>query len=150
MMKQSEAVVQAVVNVCGETEGAYQPTKEQRAQIAEILFAGFQAGKIDLKSAKDEKELKAYIPGLITNWLNKSPKLNGGVKYETKNPGSRTGSSDPQVKAMRALLSTKTDEFERAEIQKFIDARLAELAPTKTVTINVDDLPEELRAKYSA
>ena len=150
MMKQSDAVFQATVNVCGNQDEAYKPTKEQRQQIGAILFAGFESGKIELKRGFDAEYVKGYIPGLITNWLNKDKRLNGGTKYQAKNPGSRTGSSDPQVKAMRVLLSTKSDPAERAEIQAFIDKRVAELAPSKTVTINVDDLPEELRAKYLA
>lgn len=143
-MKQKDAVYQAVMNVVGDFEGACQPTKDQRASINLILFEGFRAGKIELDREYTDSELKAYVSGLQSNWLRKDPRLNGGVKYEAKNPGSRTGSTDPQVKAMRILLSTKTDPTERAEIQAFIDKRLAELKP-KTVTLNIDDVPAELR-----
>lgn len=150
MMKQSDAVFNAVVNVCGKQDGAYKPTKEQRAQIAMILFQSFEAGKVELKRGFDAEYVKSYIPGLITNWLNKDKRLNGGTKYEAKNPGSRAGSSDPQVKAMRALLSTLTDEADRQEVQEAISKRLEAIAPSKTVEINIADLPESLRAKYSA
>ena len=34
------------------------------------------------------------------------------------------------------------------KIQSFIDKRLAEIMPSKTVSVNIDDLPAELRAKY--
>jgi hypothetical protein len=150
-MKQSDAVFQAVVNVMGEQDGAYKPTTEQRKLVHAILCAGFEAGTIDMKGERDADYIKSYVPGLTSNWLNKDKRLNGGTKYEAKNPGSRTGHSDPQVKAMRLLASTKTDPSEKAEIQAFIDRRLAEIAPaSKTVTINVDDLPEALRAKYLA
>jgi hypothetical protein len=131
MMKQGEAVYQAIVNVCGDSDGAYTPTKEQRATVAQVLFAGFRSGKIVLSQDYDDKELTKYIPGLISNWLRKDPRLNDGVKYEPKNPGSRSGSTDAQVKAMRVLLSMKTDVVERAEIQSIIDKRLAEIKPTK-------------------
>ena len=128
-MKQSDAVYQAVVNVVGEFEGACKPTKEQRASVAAILFEGFRAGTITIGTEYNDEELKKYIPGLVSNWLRKDGRLNGGVKYEAKNPGSRTGSTDPQVKAMRILLGTKADTTERAEIQAFIDKRLAEIKP---------------------
>lgn len=129
MMKQSDAVYQAMVSVVGEFEGACVPTKEQRATAATILFEGFRAGRISISTQYDDDGLKKYIPGLISNWLRKDSRLNGGVKYEAKNPGSRTGSTDPQVKAMRLLLSTKVNASERAEIQGFIDKRLAEIKP---------------------
>ena len=147
-MNQKDAVFAAVTNVCGTQEGKYEPTKEQRAQVNNILFAGFQSGKIELEKEYDEKGLKSYVSGLQSNWLRKDPRLNGNVKYVAKNPGSRVGSTDASVKAMRALLATKSDPSERAEIQSFIDARLATIKPTKTVEINVADLPAELREKY--
>jgi len=144
-MTQKEAVFSAVTNVCGTSDEAYNPTPEQRKQVNAILFAGFQAEQIELDKVYDESGLKSYVSGLQSNWLRKDQRLNGGVKYSAKNPGSRAGSTDPQVKAMRALLSTKTDAGEIAEIQEFIDRRLAEIKPAKTVTINVDDLPESLK-----
>ena len=147
-MTQKEAVFQAVTNICGESDGAYHPSKEERTQVNQILFEGFRAGKIaydgDLPS---DTELKAYVSGLQSNWLRKDKRLNGGVTYQAKNPGSRAGSGDATVKAMRALLSSGvvTDEAERTRIQSMIAERLAAIKPAKTVTINVDALPEELR-----
>ncbi len=147
-MKQGEAVYQAVTKVCQPTEsGAYEPSKEQRESIRLIVFEGFKAGVIDLDKAWSHDEIWKYIPGLISNWLRKDKRLNGGIKYQAKNPGSRSGSSDPQLKALRQLLSTKSDPDQRAEIQSYIDKRQAEIKPT--VTLNLADLPEALRAKYS-
>lgn len=144
-MTQKEAVFQAVTNVCGAQDVAYTPSKEERAQINSILFEGFRSGKIELEKEYDDSGLKGYVSGLQSNWLRKDKRLNGGVAYQAKNPGSRAGSTDPQVKAMRLLLSTKTDAAERAEIQAFIDKRVAEIKPAKSVTINVADLPAELQ-----
>jgi len=144
-MNQKEAVYQAVLNVVGEFEGKCEPTKEQRAEINMILFAGFRAGTIELDREFNDKELKSYVSGLQSNWLRKDGRLNGGVKYVAQNPGSRAGSGDAQVKAMKALLSTIADPTKQAEIQSFIDKRVAEIKPTKTITINVADLPAELQ-----
>ena len=145
-LTQKEAVFQAVQNVCGSSDEAYAPTKEQRASVNQILFEGFRAGNIELDREYTDTELKAYVSGLQSNWLRKDKRLNGGIQYVPKNPGSRTGSTDPQVKAMRALLATKTDPSERAEIQEFIDKRVSEIKPAKKqVVINVADLPEELK-----
>lgn len=146
-MTQKEAVFQAVTNVCGESEGKYEPSKEQRAQVNNILFEGFTAGKInfDKPTLPGDKELKAYVSGLQSNWLRKDKRLNGNVAYTAKNPGSRAGSTDPQIKAMRMLLAAETDATNRAEIQEFIDKRVAEIKPAKSVVIDASALPEELR-----
>ena len=91
-MTQKEAVFSATVNVVGEFEGAYTPTKEQRAQVNNILFQGFRAETIELDRTYNDSELKAYVSGLQSNWLRKDSRLNGGIKYVPKNPGSRAGS----------------------------------------------------------
>jgi|ERR1019366_3501639 hypothetical protein len=144
VMTQEEAVFQAIINVVGEQEGAYAPTKEERSQITEILVEGFKAGKIALKETPanadklaDDAKLRSYCSGLQSNWIRKDPRLNGGVKYVAKNPGSRAGSTDPQIKAMRTLLQTRTDlsSDDRAEIQTMIDSRVAEIKPAKSVTL---------------
>lgn len=146
MMNQKEAVFSAMINVCGTSDGAYTPTKEQRAQVNNILFEGFRAGSISFDGAlPDDAKLKAYVSGLQSNWLRKDKRLNGNVAYQAKNPGSRAGSTDAQVKAMRLLLATKDKPEERAEIQKFIDARVATLKPTKSVVIDESAIPEELK-----
>ena len=146
-MTQKAAVFQAVINVMGEQDSAYMPSKEERAQVNNILFEGFKAGEITYDGASpEEKELRSYVSGLQSNWLRKDKRLNGNVAYVAKNPGTRTGSTDAQVKAMRILLSTKTDATERSEIQTFIDKRLSELKPAKAAeTLDVNALPEALR-----
>ncbi len=157
-MKQSQATINAVFAVLDQAGVKYERgqdvrplmTKELRAQVNVILFEGFRAGQIEMKEAKSDTELKSYVSGLQSNWLNKSKELNGGVKHEIKNPGSRTGSTDAQVKALRALLGeAKTDE-EKAEVQEYLDARLEQLGMNKPkqVKVNFDDLPAELKAKY--
>ena len=112
----------------------------------QILVEGFQAGKINFDGEMpSEAKLKAYVSGLQSNWLRKDKRLNGNVQYTAKNPGSRAGSTDPQIKAMRLLLATKSDAAEKEDIQSFIDKRLAEIKPTKSVAIDVSALPEALR-----
>lgn len=150
MMNQKEAVFAAVINVCGQQDGKYEPTREQRTQVNLILVEGFKAGKIQLDREYNESELKSYVSGLQSNWLRKDARLNGGVKHTIKNPGIREGSTDAQLKALKALLSTTTDEDQRSEIQEYIDARLVEINSTKKkVEINFNDLPETLRNKFT-
>lgn len=148
-MTQKEAVYQAVTNVCGVQDEAYSPTKDQRASINQILFEGFRAGNVDLDREYDDKSLRTYVSGLQSNWLRKDARLNGNTKYVAKNPGSRRGSSDPQVQALRRLQSIQTDPVKVAEIQVYIDRRLAEVAPVKNVSVDVNALPLELRHMVS-
>lgn len=152
MMKQSEAVIAAVKSVCGEQE-SYTLTKEQKESVKQILFEGFSTGEVSLKKSYTETKLKKYINGLIDNHVRKSKVLNGGVKYEIKNPGSRSGRSDAKVANLVALLDLATSDEDKAEILSEIAARKNEISankkPTKkSATINYDVLPEHIRVKF--
>lgn len=150
MMNQKEATYQAICNVTGHTgEGVLEISKEQRAQVNMILFEGFRAGKIQLDREFSDADLKQYVSGLQSNWIRKDKRLNGGVAYTAKNPGSRQGSSDPQLKSMKALLSTLTKEEDKIEVQGYIDARIAEITAAKQVeTVDFSALPADLQAKF--
>jgi hypothetical protein len=150
-MKQSDAVVAAMISICGQVEGAYTPTTEQRAQVRLILFEGFKAKTIDLdpdKYARGEDYIWGYIPGLISNHLRKDKRLNGGVKHEIVNPGSRSGSSDPELKSLMALYGTLETESDKTEVMGYITARKAALSKAKAPVIDVASLPEALRIKF--
>lgn len=154
---QKEAVFQAVSSVLSEaninvSEGSdFAPalTREYRAQVTAILVEGFRSGNIALdKTFDDDSALRTYCSGLTSNWLRKDKRLNGGMKYVAKNPGSRIGSSDPQLKAMRVLLSTQEDSVKRDEIQSFIDARIEAIKTSKGVKSTT--LTDEQRAVLEA
>ena len=154
-MKQSEAVFAAVQSVMSEHGIAYhesQPTvlnRDLRAEVNNILFAGFKAGKIVLSKQFTDQELKSYCSGLLSNWLRKDKRLNGNTTYVAKNPGSRV--TDPSIKAMTALLQSGkvTNDTDRAEIETLIATRKAELAASKSkVEVDFDALPESIRAKF--
>jgi hypothetical protein len=149
-MNQKEAVYTAICSVTGHTgEGALEISNEQRAQVNMILFEGFRAKKIQLDKDFSDADLKKYVSGLQSNWIRKDKRLNGGVAYTAKNPGSRSGSSDPSLKAMRTLLSTLTTDADKAEVQAHIDARIAEIAATKqAATVDFSALPADLQAKF--
>jgi len=124
-------------------------TSDDKSKIVDTLCQGFLEGKIDMSQEGRIKyfgfpsELRKYTVGLLNNWIRKAPELNGGTGYTAKNPGSRKGSGDETVKALRALMSITADASVKAEIQTEIDKRLGELKPT--VEINVEALPEHLR-----
>ena len=150
MMNQKEAVFVAVCSVTGFTgEGICSPTREQRAQVNAILFEGFRSGKIQLDREFNDTELKSYVSGLQSNWLRKDKRLNGGINYTAKNPGSRQGSGDAQVKALKALLSTlEPGTSDYNEVKTALDERVAHIAKPKTPTIDFSALPADLAAKF--
>lgn len=150
-MKQRDAVFQAVVNVMGEQDGKYEPTTEQRKNIINIVTEGLQSGDVAFSESAQakyntEEKIRGYASGLVSNWLRKDPELNGGVKYTPKNPGSRTGSQDEQVKAIRALIkSGQLDEEGMEAAEQALNDRLAELRAAKVEkSIDFDALPEHL------
>lgn len=157
-LNQREAVYNAILSVMAESGVDYESapsiascvTKEHRSQVNAILFQGFKEGMIELSKEFDDAGLKTYVSGLQSNWLRKDKRLNGGVQYVAKNPGSRTGSTDPQIKNLRALRSTLTEASDIAEVDAHIAARTAEIAATKkpTVTVDFSALPEGLRNKF--
>jgi len=150
-MSQKEAVFVAVCNVTGHTgEGQVAISKEQRGQVNAILFESFRAGNIELDREYTDSDLKSYVSGLQSNWLRKDKRLNGGTQYVAKNPGSRAGSTDASLKAMRALMTTLTTDEEKAEVQGYIDARIQEISATKQAkTVDFSALPADLAAKFS-
>lgn len=149
-MKQSDAVVAAVNSVVGECESyTWDQVRPYINEIKMVLIEGFLSGSIQLsdESKRNVAWLNAYIPGLVNNHVRKDKRLNGGTVYMAKNPGSRGGgSADPQIKAMRALLSSGqvSDPADIAEIEAAISARQAELAPK----VDFSALPDFLKAKY--
>ncbi len=154
-MKQREAVFEAVHSVLkaeGEfTEGEKASlSKEQRAKVLKKLMDGFQKGKIELSTQYEEKDLKSYTSSLLNNWLRKDPRLNGGGKYTPKNPGSRVGQSDDQVRALRMLYKAQENQGANKDvldqIQAAIEDRVSSVRSDRQKPIDVDfsKIPSEL------
>lgn len=146
-MTQNEAVYLAVVSTFPNTEIIPETSKwsdAQKEQVYSALMTSFKAGQwMKNSGGQDDASVMKYIPGLVNNHVRKDTRLNGGTKYEAKRPGSRSGSGDESIKAMRTLLSVTTDPAVKAQIQEAIDARVLELKP-KT-EIDASKLPESLR-----
>ena len=164
-MKQVEAVYVSTMNVLAEHNIAFDDgmniesvmTKEIRDEILSVIVNGFETDQIELSAEAKAKyfstdKLKVYTRGLMNNWFRKDKRLNGGTKYEAKNPGSRAGAGDEQLKALKLLRQIKTDDAEAvAAIDQAIANRLAEIKPaTKHVELTeeqLDQLPANLRSQ---
>lgn len=155
MVSQKKAVTEAVLTIrpeyelSGEVILADVLTSSDKESIKQIIVNGFLEGKIEMspegrtKYFSNPTELGKYVVGLINNWVRKNPEFNCGMNYVAQNPGSRKGSGDSQLKALRALLKITTDTQDRLTIESAIKSRLDELKPK--VEIDFSALPEHIR-----
>ena len=162
-MSQKQAVVSTIIATLAERDVEYEMggeltisevlTDADRASVRECLFSMFRTNEVGFKDEataakyESDSELKKYESGLVNNHIRKTKEFNCGQAYKAKNPGSRV--SDAQLKALKALLAqydAESDDYN--EICKAIDVRTAELAAekVKSVAINVDVLPDHLKA----
>ena len=128
-------------------------TKEQRSDIELLVTDSILTGETQMSDEgrlkyQDQEKLLGYVRGMVKNWFAKSKELNGGVKHEYKNPGSRAGQGDAKLKELKALRSqlvTAGNDAGVAKVDEFIAKRVAELKPTEVKTINADLIPDELK-----
>jgi hypothetical protein len=121
--------------------------------IATAAMNGNMAFSAEAKAKYDTIEkVREYGNGLLSNWLRKDKRLNGGSTYVAKNPGSRAGQGDETVKALRAL---KTQLSEKSQIEA-VDSELTKrldflrAGKKKQVTIDINLLPESVRNLFKA
>lgn len=160
MMTQKKAVVSIILSTLSARGIEYKLgesapvstflTDADKTTIRDFLFAGFRKGEIEMKAdakakASDDAYLKSYVSGLLNNWVRKEKEFNQGNVYKAKNPGSRAGSGDEQIREMKKLLSQCTTAEDKAAVQSAIDARVAEIKPKTDVSIDASKLPEQLR-----
>lgn len=160
MMNQRQATVQTLLSVLSDRGVNYELngpknisevlTDADKVKARDLIFAGFKAGRIEMSEESkgkytDDKALKSYVTGLVNNWIRKAKEFNNGHTYTAKNPGSRAGSQDEQIKEMKKLLSITTDPAAKSAIQSEIDARQSEILYSTQPQIDVSKLPESLR-----
>lgn len=161
-ISQREAVFQAVKNAFAEAGIEFKEgmncdavmTEQMHKAVTAELIEGFTQGVTFLKETaanqaklSNPAEMSKYVSGLKSNWLRKDVRLNGGVDYEPKNPGSRAGSSDPQLKALKQLAVKFKGTPKADEIAKHIAVRTAQITAEKAkkVTVDISVLSPELR-----
>lgn len=165
MTSQKEAVFNAVTNVFNQNNVRFESgqnanslmTDELRGQVFNIVVEGFRSGTIAFEDTpanrtklNDSKELTKYVSGLISNWIRKDPRLNGNTKYVAKNPGSRAGSTDQQLKTLRVLRRQATDAgkigvLDAAIAKRIEEVRAARVKPVEVTQEQIDALPANIR-----
>jgi hypothetical protein len=163
MKTQKQAVYEATSNVLSDlgihfTDGmnvCEVITDDARDAIQTIVFEGFRDSAISLDTTDANKDklssdskLKAYVSGLVSNWFRKDKRLNGGTQYIAKNPGSRAGSNDPEVRELRKALKIFEKGSEKHTLcQAAINERITELKPAKVVeAVDTSMIDPELAA----
>lgn len=147
-LTQSAAVVLATKLILGDDFKPGVPvlsyiTKEQRAAVVDEVTRMLVEGEVDISAEAmmkyGDKLRSKYVAGMVTNWFTKGKELNGGVKHEAKNPGSRVGASDEKIKTMRQLRAHLVASGGSAEAIASVDAAIAERqAELKKVTKEMD------------
>lgn len=128
----------------GVTDARQLMDKDTRKQVIDQLVRDFSTGVIPLTSPQND--LKEYVSGLLSNWLRKDLRLNGGVRHKVKSPGVRKGQQDALIKNLRTLQSTLppgTPSYEA--VQARIDNRLLEIKKDQAPTIDRSAIPAELQ-----
>lgn len=165
MMKQKDAVVSTVLSVLTERNVEYvlggeipitdvltkQDITEVKACVLSMFVneeCGFKDEVTKAKHFETDATLRKYVNGLCDNHIRKTKEFHCGNTYKAKNPGSRAGNSDPQIKALKALLTQTTESDQIAQINEAIAERQTAIAveKAKSVVINVNDLPDHLKA----
>jgi hypothetical protein len=165
-LNQHQAVISATKFTLGESFQAGADiktyvTKDQRSAIIDLVCSMMNEGEAELSPEARSKfdtaqKLRTYVNGLVTNWFNKSKELNGGMKYEAKNPGSRIGSGDATLKALKALKANlEGNESTPADLIIKVEGKIAErinelkVVTKKTIEFNAEDLPSDIRELVS-
>lgn len=161
-MKQSETVYNATVSVLSEAGIQFEDgmnvsellNKGLRSQVCEVVTAAIEAGECDFSESAHEKypdtdSKRKYVRGLMSNWYRKDTRMNGGEQYQPKNPGSRIGSQDNEVKALRLLIKSGQLSDDKAAIaQARVDERIAEIKAERNKTeIDMSAIPSDLLAE---
>lgn len=160
MQSQKEAVFSAIQSHFAATgrelSGSVELSRDDRAAVTEIVISGINAGNVAFSDSAREKydtseKLRAYVSGMVGNWLTKDIRLNGGSKYTPANPGSRAGQGDETIRNLRALRGTLTDAKDIASVDAEIEKRRGELKTSKTKAVPVDMsvIPSELKNRLN-
>lgn len=130
-------------------------SKEGRATVIQMLIEATRNGDVAVNGKSktydynDDKQMKEYWSGTVTNWLTRDTRFNLGARH-ISDP-TKGKSRDNQLKALSALLDQTTlaggSEEDLKEIQVAIDSRKAEIAVSKKkdVEIDVSILPDHLK-----
>lgn len=127
-------------------------SSSDRKNVVNIVACGLLSGEISMSlEAKTKRSTPQgtakYATELVSNWLRKDERLNGGSKPSIKSPVP-TGKGDAELRELQKLRALKMDDAEALEvIDDAISKRRQAIgqAKAKTVVVNANLIPEHLR-----
>ena len=124
---------------------------EDRKTIVTMIVAAIDVGDMGFSPEAITKhdtpeKIRNYSTGLLSNWMRKDSRLNGGMKHSIKNPGSRVGQDDEIIKSLKSLRKVLISKKEIDGVDAEIALRTEQLRTEKlkSVNINVGDIPAHL------
>lgn len=123
-------------------------SEDDKKLICSGLVDLFMANEVDLnpKYQGNRDYIEKYVRGLANNWVRKGKDLNGNTEYVAKRPGLHKGRGDDKLRNLKAARDLVKDDPEKVKLfDEAIAAREEELKP-KPTPVNVDLLPEHLKA----
>ena len=160
-VSQTQAAINAIRNIRPFEDYQSEPvilSSDEKTQAAWAVTEGIKSGEVsfsDKARAKhidghsDDKAPFSYVRGMIDNTLRKSKKCNGNIKYENKQPGSRTDDTMKNLLALQSTYEAGSEEFNT--VGEAIEKRKQELQAEKAkksgkvVEVNLEQLSPELR-----
>lgn len=166
-MNQRDGVFKAVQEVIGQDSFSERVvlTSDQRKRVIDLVTNGIILDEVNMsdnaKLTYDTPEkIKSYVASLVSDCVRKDTRMNGGSKYTPTKPGTRTGSKDEQIQAMRAARKSFVISGD-AEKVRIIDEEITNRIKTlqaskpasspktktpKTISVDLSMIPAELKA----
>jgi len=148
-LNQKEAVYSAIATYMSSkkrpmlSDSKIELDSDDRKTIVTMLIAAIHDGGIEFSVESIGKydtpeKMRNYSTGLLSNWVRKDPRLNGGEKHAIKNPGARLGHKDEILKNLKELKKALINKKEIAAVDKEIQNRINELQNEKRSLIPID------------
>jgi hypothetical protein len=107
-------------------------THNDRKTIVTMIMAAIDSGDMHLSVtalAKHDtpKKIRNYSTGLLSNWLRKDHRINGGLKHKIKNPGSKANQDDEVIKSLKSIRKLLSNHKEILAIDAEISLRIKQL-----------------------
>jgi hypothetical protein len=157
MKSQKDVVFSVVLDLLTDKGVEYDETvavslTKEEIQTCAVILTELTDVEVEVKSDSARTDLPKYWRGTVRNWLKKDTRLSGGVKHVIKNPGSRAGAGDPELRELKKLLAKVTEtgnEEHIAAVTEAIEKREAKIAEERAAKVQVDMalIPDYLKAK---
>ena len=136
MLSQKDAVYQATMAVLKRNNvefkdgqnvrDAIKDNLRLRSEIRNLVFQGLRTGKVAFGGSEDERDdrtLRTYATGLISNWFRKDRRLNGGGRYipATTREDRHVSAGERKIRQLQAAVDVTDDKDLKKRLEEAID-----------------------------